>query len=100
NVVYRDTSGRLHELWRDAAGRTGTTNLTSIATGGAPNATGNHFAYVDTTAVLELVLYRGTDGHVHSLYWSTGAVGHDQLSASAGAPKAAGNPVGYFTPAT
>ncbi|HKO59218.1 MAG TPA: hypothetical protein VJ276_25350, partial [Thermoanaerobaculia bacterium] len=99
NIVYRDTSGRLHELWRDAAGRTGTTNLTSIAPG-APNASGNPFSYVDTTAVLELVLYRGSDGHVHSLYWSTGAVGHDQLSTAAGAPKAAGNPAGYFTPAT
>jgi len=32
---------------------------------------------------------------VHSLFWSTGAVGHDALSAVAGAPRAAGNPVGF-----
>lgn len=94
NIAYRDGSGRLHELWRDAGGSTGTSNLTALAN--APAAVGNPFAYVDTTVVLEILLYRATDGHVHSLYWSTGAVGHDNLSGSAGAPKAAGNPVGYF----
>ena len=44
------------------------------------------------------MVYRGTDGDVHSLYWTgTGAVGHDNLSGVAGTPKAAGDPVAYYT---
>ena len=42
------------------------------------------------------VVYRATDGHVHGLYWSTGAVGHDDLSNLGHAPNAAGDPVAYF----
>jgi hypothetical protein len=98
NIAYRDTSGRLHELWRDDQGATGTTNLTANA--GAPTATGNPFAYVDTSRNTEILLFRGGDGTVRSLYWSTGPVGHDNLSGTAGAPKAAGDPVGYYTAAT
>jgi hypothetical protein len=94
NTVYRDTSGRLHELWRDAAGRTGTTDLTAAAN--APTATGNPHSYLDSTAGLEIVVYRGNDANIHSLYRSTGAVGHDNLTGSVGAPKSKGNPVGYF----
>ena len=33
---------------------------------------------------------------MRSLYWSTGAVGHDNLSGTAGAPAAGGDPVGYY----
>ena len=97
DIAYRDTWGRLHELWRDAQGLTGTTNLTANA--GAPTAVGNPFAYVDTSRNTEILLYRGGDGTVRSLYWSTGPVGDDNLSDTAGAPKAAGDPVGYYTPA-
>ncbi|MCW5853805.1 MAG: hypothetical protein KIT87_27305 [Anaerolineae bacterium] len=94
NIAYRDTSDHLRELWRDAVG-TGTTDLTAYAN--APKATGNPFAYVDTRRNTEILLYRDSGGTVHSLYWSTGAVGHDNLSGSApGAPKAAGDPVGYY----
>ena len=95
NIIYRDTHGLVHELWRDAAGKTGTTNLTGAAAG-APPATGTPCSYVDTAAGQEVVVYRGTDRNVHSLYWSTGAPGHDNLTGSVGAPAAAGNPAGYF----
>jgi hypothetical protein len=98
DICYRDTSSRLHELWRDTQGHTGTTNLTDNA--GAPKATGNPFAYVDTSRNTVILLYRGDDGTVRSLYWSLGPVGADDLSGYAGAPKAAGNPVGYYTTAT
>ena len=97
NIAYRDTSGHLHELWRAAWG-TGTTDLTANAN--APTATGNPFAYVDTTRNTEILLYRSSDGTVRSLYWSTGAVGHDNLSGTAGSPDAAGDPVGYYDAAT
>ena len=98
NIVYRDADGHLHELWSDVRGLTGTTDVTDNAK--APTAAGNAYSYVDTTAGLEMVVYRSRDGHVHSLYWSTGDVGHDSLTASIGAPTASGDPVGFFTPAT
>jgi hypothetical protein len=97
NIVYRDTHGRLFELWRDAGGATGYGNLTQAAQAAA--AAGDPYVYLDTTAGLQIVLYRGNDGTVHSLYWSTGAVGRDNLSGSVGAPRAAGDPVGYFNAA-
>ena len=97
NIAYRDTSGQLHELWRDAQGITGTTNLTANA--GAPPATGNPFAYVDTSRNTEILLFRGDDGTVHSLYWSTGRRGPRQSQRHRGAPPAAGDPVGYYAPA-
>jgi hypothetical protein len=95
NIAYRDTAGHLHELWRDAQGNTGTTDLTANA--GAPSAAGNPFAYVDTSTNSEILLYRGGDNNVHSLYWSLGPVGHDNLTGSVNAPKAVGDPAGWFS---
>jgi hypothetical protein len=99
NIAYRDAQGRLHELWRDAVGTTGTTNLT-YAAGGATRAVGHPFAYVDTTVNQEILLYLGDDRNVHALHWSTGPVGHDNLTGSVGAPLAKGNPVGFYNPST
>ena len=42
------------------------------------------------------LVYAGPDGHIHGLYWSFGAVGHDDLSRLAGAPNAAGSPFAYM----
>ena len=99
NIIYRDTRGHLHELWRDAVGQIGTTDLTTKA--GAPTAAGDPYAYLETTTDLEIVVYRDSGpGGVHSLYWSTGDVGLDNLSLVAGSPAATGTPVGHFNPAT
>lgn len=98
NVLFRDSGGRLHELWRDAQGMTGTSNLTSLA--GAPGASGNPCAYVDSSSNTAILLFRDGSGTVRSLYWSTGPVGHDDLSGTAGSPKAAGDAVGFYTPAS
>jgi hypothetical protein len=100
DIAYRDTSGHLHELWRDAQGVTGTTDLTANVVGGAPTAVGTPF-FVDTTRNTLLLLYRDGHGVVRSLYWplSGGGVGHDNLSGTASAPNAAGDPVGYYVPA-
>lgn len=95
NIVYRDTQGRMIELWRDGAGATGTGNLTHAAHN-APGAAGDPFVYVETSTGTQVVLYRGLDGHVNSLHWSSGDVGYDHLSSAVRAPKAAGDPVGYF----
>ena len=94
DIGYRDTAGSLHELWRDAQGATGTTNLTQNA--GAPAATGSPYGYVNTNRSQTILLFRDSAGTVRSLYWTTGAVGSDNLSGTAGAPAAAGDPVGYY----
>jgi YVTN family beta-propeller protein len=96
NIAYRDTRGHLHELWRDAQGATGTTDLTDNA--GAPPAVGYPFAYADTSRNTEILLFRDDDGVVRSLYWSLGAVGHDNLGGTAQSPTASGDPVGYYIP--
>ncbi|MEK6374973.1 MAG: hypothetical protein AABO58_20040 [Acidobacteriota bacterium] len=93
NVVYRDAEGRLHELWQKGS-EFGTSNLTQLADN-AIRAAGDPRSFIATTDGLLVALYRGADRHVHSLYWSSGAVGRDALSGAAGAPPAAGNPVGF-----
>jgi hypothetical protein len=98
DLVYRDPAGHLHELWRDSAGTTGTTDLTANAQARA--AAADPMAYVETSTGMLIVLYRGDDNRVRSLYWTTGAVGTDDLSGSGGAPGAAGRPFGYFVAAT
>ena len=94
SIIYRDSSGRLHELWRDAAGKTGTTSLTAAS--GAPTARGNPSVYVEAAIGKLTTVFRAGDGNVHALYWSDGAVGHDNLTGSAGAPRAAGDPRGAY----
>ncbi len=93
-IIYRDVRGNLLELWRDGNGATGTGNLTRACNG--PSAAGDPFIYIEVSTGLQVALFRGIDGHIHSLYWSTGDVGYDHLTSSVRAPKAAGNPVGYF----
>jgi hypothetical protein len=93
NIVYRDWLDYLHELWQHGA-EYGTSNLTQLA-GNPPRASDKPTVFIDPVENLEVALYRGHDDHVHSLYWSTGAVGHDALSAAAGAPRAVGSPAGF-----
>jgi hypothetical protein len=85
----------LHELWRDAIGQLGTSDLTGA---NAPASAGNPFAYLETTTDTEIALFRSTSG-VHDLYWSTGSPGLDNLSFVAGSPPAASDVVGTFNPA-
>lgn len=92
NVSFRDTSGHLDETWRSPSGM-GTTDLTANAR--APGAQGNPFFYFDPTGNQVVLLYRGGDSHIHSLYWMFGNVGHDLLTGSA--PKTAGDPAGWMS---
>jgi hypothetical protein len=94
NIVYRDSSNRLFELWQQGSA-TGTSNLTALA--GSPAAAGDPTAFLSLDGH-EVALYRGTDSHVYSMYWNTGAVGYDALSRYAGAPTATTNPVGWVNP--
>ena len=94
-VVYRDTVGHVHELWRDLRGQ-GTGDLTTAA--GAPPAAGQPFVYFDPAGEQVIVLFRSSDGHVRSLYGRAGGgTGHDDLTVAIGAPRAAGDPVGWYS---
>ncbi|MDQ4036776.1 MAG: metallophosphoesterase [Actinomycetota bacterium] len=91
-IAYRDRDGSIHELWQKGSDK-GTNNLTRLADDGM-RAAGDPSLFIDANSGSVTTLYRGKDGHVYSYYWSTGAVGRDSLSKTAGAPKAAGNPRG------
>jgi hypothetical protein len=41
------------------------------------------------------VVYRGVDNDIHELYWQNGAWSVNDLTATTGAPAAAGDPNGY-----
>lgn len=96
DIGYRAGSSHLFELWSAPGGDVGTSDLTAIAQGGAPNAAGNPFFYTDTTDNRVILLFRDGGGTVRSLYWTTAEVGHDNLSGTAHAPAAAGDPMGYY----
>jgi hypothetical protein len=98
HVIYRGRDGHLHVLFWigiDSVRYEGQA-MTTMAS--APPAKGNPSAYVDTDHVVNVVVYRGEDDHIHSLFWATGGVGHDDLSDVAKAPEAAGDPVAYYVP--
>ncbi|HYK20894.1 MAG TPA: FG-GAP-like repeat-containing protein [Pyrinomonadaceae bacterium] len=95
HVIYRSANNHLNELYWTGTGAVGHGDLTALAS--APNALGDPSPYVDTARRTNVVPYRGSDGHIHSLYWTTGAVGHDNLTSVAGSPLAAGDPFGYYT---
>jgi hypothetical protein len=94
NIAYLDTTGHMNEIWRDPRGQ-GTTDLTANA--GAPNAQGNPFTYFDPAGNQVVLIFRGADNQVRSLYWMFGAVGHDNLTGSINAPRTASNPAGWFS---
>ena len=96
DVVYRAADGHLTQVWREPNGVLGRGDLTAAA--GAGPASSDPFVYIDPNTKHQIVLYRGDDGGVHSLYWTTAEVGHDALSGSVGAPDTAGRPVGYLNP--
>jgi len=70
------------------------TNLT--ATTGAPAAVGDPAGYTWSSDDSQHVVYRGTDNHIHEL-WFTHSAGWNRsdLTAATGAPAAVGDPAGY-----
>jgi hypothetical protein len=69
-------------------------DLTTAA--GAPMAAGDPRSYMFASQGTQHVVYRGTDAHIHELWWD-GAWHHNDLTAAAaGAPAAASNPSGYL----
>jgi hypothetical protein len=84
HIVYRDGDGRIRDLFRDANGQVAVIDLTQIT--GAYPAKGNPFAHVETPNNFLNVLYRGTDDHVHGIYWGPGTsvAGHEDVTRLAG----------------
>ena len=68
HVVYRSEGGHLELLWwtDDAVTHTRISGYCD-----EPTAAGDPFGYVGAGGQ-NVVLYRGVDGHVHSLYWAMG----------------------------
>ena len=93
HVIYRGVDGHLHELWWTAQQPVSHGDITQQA--GASDATVTPSALLDTARGEHIVTYRATDGHIHSGYWSTGPIGHENLSGFARAPRATGDPHGY-----
>jgi hypothetical protein len=52
---------------------------------------------MDTRRGERIVIYRGTDNQVYSLYWTDGPPDYSKLSESAHTPTAKGDPAGYYT---
>ncbi|HQK60832.1 MAG TPA: metallophosphoesterase [Dermatophilaceae bacterium] len=96
HVFYRTADGHIEELWWPGAEAVSHGHITGYCD--EPLAAGDPQGYPVTTTAQNIVLYRGVDGHVHSLYWSDGPTGHDNLSGYCGSPLAAGDPFGYHLP--
>jgi len=96
NVLYRATDGHLHGLYW-STGAVGHDDLTQLSGGSAPT-TDNPFGYVFDAVGKQNALYRGNDGRLHGLFWSTGAVGHDDLTTLSGAPAPAAGARAYVAP--
>jgi hypothetical protein len=75
-------------------------NLDLTVLAGSPRAAGDPFGWVFAAKDVQDATYRGIDGHVYELWRTTdGRTGYTNLSANAGAPRAASDPKGYEFPA-
>ena len=70
-------------------------NLNDLtAAAGAPFAVGDPAGYTWDVDSTEHVVFRGSDSHIHEL-WFNGQWNHNDLTAAAAAPLAVGDPAGY-----
>ena len=68
HVNYRGADNHIHELWWDGNGWHH--NDLSNAAGGAPTAAGDPAGYMFDAQGTQHVVYRGTDNHIHELWWN------------------------------
>jgi len=92
HVVYRGTDGHIHELWFSLASNWNHNDLTQAT--GAPGAASDPTGYTWDVDSTQHVVYRGTDGHIHEL-WFASDWNHNDLTQATGAPSVAGDPTGY-----
>jgi hypothetical protein len=94
HVVYRGGKGHIYELWWDSENGWSTGDLSSAT--GAPAAAGDPAGYQFVGDSTQHVVYRGTDQHIHELWWDAAhGWGHGDLTAVVGTPAATGDPSGY-----
>ena len=95
-VVYRTRNNSLQVLRWKGTDLPETENITPAD---APLALGDPAPFVNRKTGHDIVVYRGTDRHIHTLYWALAddPVLHDDLTDVAKAPTAAGDPVTYYT---
>jgi catechol 2,3-dioxygenase-like lactoylglutathione lyase family enzyme len=104
HVIFRDSNNHLHAMWSPVGGGpVGYENLTTAARGNPqsmrpPDARGNPSAYVNSHGT-NIVIFRGDDAHIWSLYWDSGAVFAEDVSGFTGSPLAGGDPFVYYIPA-
>ena len=95
HVFYRGGNGHLHCLYWQGADAAQHADITEYVPD-KPKSKSDPTAY--SANGTNHLIFTGTDNHVHAFYWDTGATGHDNLSAVAGSPTAAGEPHAFFTP--
>jgi len=102
HVIYRSADHHLHALWTPVGGgAVGHDDLTQAARAAgsrAADAMGNPSAYVNGQGT-HIVVYRGSDQHIWSVYWDAGAPTGEDVSGFTNSPLAAGDPFAYYIPA-
>ena len=68
HVVYRGSGSHVHELWWNSSGWH-QNDLTNAA-GGAPAAASDPAGYMFNAQNTQHVVYRGSDNHIHELWWN------------------------------
>ena len=96
DVAYHASDGNSYEMYRTLTG-SGATNLSGLAHAGAGPADivkGYDFPNLGT----HNEVYRGSDGHMHGLYWTCCLPQDDDLTKLTGLPGPVGNPLAYASP--
>ena len=91
HIIYRTSDGHLHSLYWQGNNVVAHEDL---FWSNFPPAAGDPSPYSGGGS--NIIAYRGVNKEIHTIYWSgDNATGHDSLSAVAGMPHAAGDPVAY-----
>jgi hypothetical protein len=104
HVIFRSKNGELHEMFSAVGGGpVGYGNMTRAARANPasmspPAAVGNPSAYVNAYGT-NIIIFRGDDGHIWSLYWDHSGVFAEDISGFTNSPVAAGDPFAYYIPA-
>jgi hypothetical protein len=93
NMPYTGVDGHAHVMWW-APGGVGQDDFTSLMPG-VPGPASNLASYVVPGTILQNVVYRSSDGHLHIMWWTTGGLGHTDLTTATGTPLAVGDPIAY-----
>jgi hypothetical protein len=94
HIIFRGADNLIYELyWKPGVGWN-YSNLSNAT--GAPPADSDPTGYSWETNSSEHIAFRGTDNHIHELYFKLGiGWNHADLTAAIGSPLASKNPAGY-----